>query len=392
MEAVPRMPMLSFELKQSPEYVDFGPVLKQYIRDNYGEDPAQYNKACNDLEQLRQSAVHVSHDFMGCSTLKKYYAQLQFLQGRFPMGEGGEAAIPFTWEDIHLGREITIGDVKFEQACILYNIGALHAILGTMETRQSADGMKVSCTHFQCASWAFEYLRDHFGCSLMSADMSHDLLTFQMNLMLAQAQECILEKSMIDSRKCSITAKVAAQIVEFYRIALRNLETCYSDGLISSRRNKEWKKRMDIKIMFYQCITHYYMGRQAEEQQKAGENLAYYTASREKLNECIKLAKNEGQDIQESLRFTNDVVTAKFTQSKKDNDFVYHEKVPAMDTLAEVKGASLVKGIPFNPNDPEVSGADIFQKLVPMKAHEASSLYRYATVEWSQSVKKMLAC
>jgi len=39
-------------------------------------------------------------------------------------------------------------------------------------------------------------------------------------------------------------------------------------------------------------------------------------------------------------------------------------------------GASLVKGIPFNPNDPEVSGPDIFRKLVPLEAHKASSLYR----------------
>lgn len=29
MEAVPRLPMIAFELKTSPEYVDFGPVLKQ---------------------------------------------------------------------------------------------------------------------------------------------------------------------------------------------------------------------------------------------------------------------------------------------------------------------------------------------------------------------------
>lgn len=29
MEAVPRMPMLSFELKHSPEYVEFGPTLKK---------------------------------------------------------------------------------------------------------------------------------------------------------------------------------------------------------------------------------------------------------------------------------------------------------------------------------------------------------------------------
>ena len=44
--------------------------------------------------------------------------------------------------------------------------------------------MKVSCTHFQCASWAFEYLRDHFGCAAMSLDMSHEVLTFQVSLML----------------------------------------------------------------------------------------------------------------------------------------------------------------------------------------------------------------
>ena len=34
-----------------------------------------------------------------------------------------------------------------------------------------------------------------------------------------------------------------------------------------------------------------------------------------------------------------------------------------------------MKGIAFDPNDPEVSGGDIFKRLVPMEAHEASSLY-----------------
>ncbi|XP_052812230.1 tyrosine-protein phosphatase non-receptor type 23-like isoform X2 [Mya arenaria] len=193
--------------------------------------------------------------------------------------------------------------------------------------------------------------------------------------MLAQAQECILEKSMTDSRKSTITAKVAAQIVDFYNTALKHLETCNQLELISSKQYKEWKKKIDIKMLFYTCITHYYMGRQSEDQQKWGQCLAYYTLALEKLTECEKLAKNESTDIQDSLRFTHDVVGGKHQSAKKDNDFVYHEKVPAADTLPEVKGASLVKGIPFNPNDPEISGPDIFNKLVPMSAHEAASLY-----------------
>ncbi|ESP04237.1 hypothetical protein LOTGIDRAFT_136485 [Lottia gigantea] len=374
MEAVPRLPMLSFDLKHSPEYVEFAPALKQYIQEHYGEDPALYNKACADIEQLRQSAVHVSRDFIGCTTLKKYYAQLQFLQGRFPLGEG-ENSMVFTWEDIQTGREHVIADIKFEQACILYNIGCLHSILGAIDTRQNAEGMKVSCTHFQCAAWAFEHLRDHFGSSAMSTDMAHEMLTFQIQLMLAQGQECILEKSMIDSRKNTITAKVAAQVVEFYKTAIKNLDSCNSESLVNSRSFKEWRKRMEYKVSFYQCIMYYYTGKESEEKSKWGETLAYYTAAHEKLQESMKAAKNEIPEIIDALKFAQDVVAGKYNSAKKDNDFVYHDKVPPLDSLPEIKGASLVKGIPFNPNDPEISGPDIFQKLVPMEAHEASSVY-----------------
>ncbi|BFZ21684.1 hypothetical protein BsWGS_24723 [Bradybaena similaris] len=172
MEALPRLPMLSFDLKHSPEYAEFGPTLKQYIKDHYGEDPAQYSKACTDLEQLRQAAIQVSRDYMGCTTLKKYYTQLEYLQKRFPMGEGGEAAIAFTWEDVQTGRDYVISDIRFEQACILYNIGSLHSLLGVLDTRHNVEGMRVSCTHFQCAAWIFEYLRDNFNTASMSTDMS----------------------------------------------------------------------------------------------------------------------------------------------------------------------------------------------------------------------------
>jgi len=72
-----------------------------------------------------------------------------------------------------------------------------------------------------------------------------------------------------------------------------------------------------------------------------------------------------------------DVVEGKKKAAKNENEFIYHEEVPDKDALPDVKGASLVKGIPFNVNDPEMSGPDIFARLVPMKAHEASSLYRW---------------
>lgn len=40
-----------------------------------------------------------------------------------------------------------------------------------------------------------------------------------------------------------------------------------------------------------------------------------------------------------------------------------------------------MKALPVNPTDPSVTGPDLFAKLVPMAAHEASSLYRFALSE-----------
>jgi len=76
------------------------------------------------------------------------------------------------------------------------------------------------------------------------------------------------------------------------------------------------------------------------------------------------------------LNFVLDVITGKATAAQKDNEFIYHEKVPPVEAIAEtIKGVALVKPIVLKIDDPGVSGPDIFARLVPMEAHEASSLY-----------------
>ena len=96
------------------------------------------------------------------------------------------------------------------------------------------------------------------------------------------------------------------------------------------------------------------------------------------MAEAAKLAKKLDsihKNVAEPLMYASDVINGKLDNAKKENEFIYHEKVPDIDTLPEIKGASLVKGIPFDVSDPEVSGQDIFHRLVPLEAHEASSLY-----------------
>ncbi|KAK7146978.1 hypothetical protein R3I94_009733 [Phoxinus phoxinus] len=372
MEAVPRMPMIWLDLKEAGEF-QFSPTVKQFILKNYGENPDNYNEQLKKLEQLRQSAVNVTRDFEGCSTLRKYFGQLHYIQSRVPLGFGQEAAVPISWTEIFSGKTVTHEDICYEQACILYNLGALHSMLGAMDNRVSEEGMKVSCTHFQCSAGAFTYLRDHFSHNF-SVDMSHQILNLNINLMLGQAQECLLEKSMLDNRKSFLVARISAQVVDYYKEACRALENSETVSMLG-KIQKDWKKLVQMKIYYFAAVAHLHMGKQAEEQQKYGERVAYLQSSLDKLGEAIKMAKGQPDSVQEALRFTMDVIGGKFNSAKKDNDFIYHESVPSLETLTSVKGAPLVKALPVNPTDPSVTGPDIFAKLVPMAAHEASSLY-----------------
>ncbi|KAI5629370.1 protein tyrosine phosphatase-like isoform X1, partial [Silurus asotus] len=351
MEAVPRMPMIWLELKEAGEF-QFSSRVLQFIKRNYGEKPENFSDALRKLEQLRKAVVNIPRDFEGCNTLKKYLGQLHFLQSRVPMAYGQEAASPVTWQ------------VRVEKA-----ICALHSYLGSMDNRVSEDGMKTSCTHFQSAAGAFTHIRDYYN-SNYSSDLIHHALSININLMLGQAQECLLEKTLLDNKKSLITARICAQVSEYYRECIRVLES--SDSLSGK---KEWRKLLCMKISYFSAIKHFHMGKHSEEQQKYGEAVAYFQLSLSRLNDAIKLGKGQPESIHEALKFTMDIIGGKFNSAKKDNDFIYHEPVPELEALAVVKGAPLVKPLPVNLTDPNTTGPDLFSRLVPLAAHESSSVY-----------------
>ncbi|KAM8708760.1 hypothetical protein ACLKA7_015689 [Drosophila subpalustris] len=378
MEAVPRLHMLWFALKSSPEGTSFM-ALKKYIAEFYHEDAEAYSKEVHALETLRNQAMRTTKD--GAPIMKRYYCQLHALQNRFPQ-LAERSIFTFTWKDLYHSTVHEVNDLRFERAAVLFNIAASHTQSGASVTRGDSDGMKMACTHFQAAAWAYNELRERYANVNSGGDfMTNELLVFQQQVSLAQAQECILEKSLIDNRKPHIVAKVTAQIVVYYGAALAALLTGGDDGpvsqVIDSSVYKLWKKYVRFKINYLNCILYLYQGQHAEEQRKMGERVTLYQAAWEKLEEARKESKGlpDQTEINDSLSFTADVVEAKRKNAKNENEFIYHEAVPELSTIAAVQGANLVNGIGFSVTDEEYAGADLFARLVPMKAHEASSMY-----------------
>ncbi|XP_055701901.1 tyrosine-protein phosphatase non-receptor type 23 isoform X2 [Phlebotomus papatasi] len=381
MEAVPRLPMLSFEAKQSHEPTSFS-SLKRYIAEFYHEDPESYAKEFHALESLRNSAVRASHDMDGCSTIKRYYCQLHSLVHRFMSHTGDQISLTFAWKELYSGTATTFTDINHEMAAILYNAGALHTQLGAADARTNEEGMKLVCTHFQCAAWIFGHLRDNYK-NVDMGDLGRHLMFFMQQLSFAQAHECILEKSLTDNRKAATVSTVASLIVNFYTVALGALTTGGDEGIVyetvGSRTFKEWKRYVKFKIAYLTAILYLYQGQQYEEMQKMGERVTLYQAAFDKLEEAKKESKGMAnqEQINEALIFTMDVIEAKRNAAKKENEYIYHEQVPDLATIPPVKVEKklMMNGIGFNPSDPEYVNNDIFHRLVPMEAHEGSSLY-----------------
>lgn len=374
MEGCPKALMINFDLKE-PGSVEnaFEKPLRDYIQEFYHEDPQSYSNEIQQITQLRKSIANVPRDKQGCTMLRKYYTQLHYLQSRFPMGEGGAAAIPFVWYDVYSGEPVVYKDVRYEQACVLFNLGGLYSQLASNEDRMSDESMRTACTHFQSAAGAFQFLKDHFSLNEM-VDMNEDILSLKAAIMLGQALECIMEKSIRDDRNPTLIARIGIQIRDYFKEGIDHLNKPGASEMGSTLK-KLWIKHLNIKTSCYEAIAYTYMSNDADQKEKYGEKVTYLKAASEKINEASKLSKNQSDRVVETVQFIMDVVSNKYTAAVKENDFVYHLSVPALSALEEIKGVNFVKPLPFQHDDASVAGTDIFKKLVPMKAHESSSLY-----------------
>ncbi|VEN48592.1 unnamed protein product [Callosobruchus maculatus] len=111
------------------------------------------------------------------------------------------------------GENNSCNDIRMELMVIMFNIGALHSYLGANESRSNPDGMRLACTHFQCAAWAFQCVKEKYH-QFVDYIAPIEFVHFYQQVCLAQAQECILEKSMLDNRKATIVGKSLLKLIK----------------------------------------------------------------------------------------------------------------------------------------------------------------------------------
>ncbi|CAH8444783.1 unnamed protein product [Dicrocoelium dendriticum] len=385
MECLPRISMVGIPSKKACGPPDLTP-MKECICRNYQLSANEFRDEFAEFLLTRKSACEPSVDYTGLSKLKRYYAQLQLVKGRFGSLTTGSTGVTWKWYGAFTDVPLAKNDMRFEENSILFNIGALHTSLAIREKRSDTDSMKVACTHFQCAAWALDTACDRHSIPDGTEELNSDLLRVLSLLMMAQAQECIVEKSVVDDRPANITGKLTRYLEETYEQVCVHLTQPSLITAPLSKFLKELNRRCQVKKDYYGALAAYFAGSNELTLKKQGTAIAWYQLAQLNINRAEKLAKeikdidvpfplNSGPSLRDNVLFVSGVINQKLTAAIRENDFVYHEAIPCMESLEPIKSACLVKGIPFDHNDPETRGVDIFQRLVPIATLEAASVY-----------------
>ncbi|XP_013873437.1 rhophilin-2 isoform X2 [Austrofundulus limnaeus] len=251
------IPLIALGLKETKE-VDFSTPFKDFIQEHYNEDGRSFEEEIADLMDLRQACRTPARTEAGVELLAKYYSHLPLIENRF-FSPNHQTGIFFTWYDSFTGMPVCQQNISLEKASILFNMAALYSQIGTRSDRQKTEGLEEAISAFQKAAGVLNLLKETFT-HIPSYDMSPAMISMLIRLMLAQAQQCLLEKTVlhgIPNRFCSLikVAQEAAKVSEdFDKIHQSMIQTPVKDKVPLF-----WSTVSLVKTNHYRSMAHYFV-------------------------------------------------------------------------------------------------------------------------------------
>ncbi|CAI5690580.1 unnamed protein product [Oreochromis niloticus] len=371
---------ISVPLKKSSE-VDLVKPLSKFVTSTYpaSEDQGEYLRAVEELNKLRKSALGRPLDKHESSLeiLLRYYDQLCAVEPKFPFSEN-QLCLTFTWKDAFDKGSLFGGSVKlalaslgYEKTCVLFNVAALASQIASEQNLDNDEGLKTSAKYYQLASGAFGHIKDTVLSALNrepTMDISPETVGTLSLIMLAQAQEVFFLKATSDKMKDAVIAKLANQAADFYGDAFKQCQ--YKDNL-----PKEVLPVLAAKHCIMQANAELHQSVLAKQKKRFGEEIA-------RLQHAAELVKTVASRYDEyvSVKDLTDKINRCLTAAKKDNDFIYHDRVPEVKDLEHIGKAALVKPTAITPPLSQ-KFSDLFEKMVPMAVQQSMSIYSQRKAE-----------
>lgn len=309
--------------------------------------------------------------------LSKYYSVLGGMEARFPVSRAPDHVhVTFAWSDAFRPNKRTEqANIHFEKAAILFNIGAAISQQALGCDRRTSTGLRDSAKLFQEAAGAFGVLRDSVSLKIDAprpVDLLPECASMLERLMLAQAQECVLDKAAADGKAAATLARLAKQVAVFYDETSRLL----SAKPLGDHFDKSWQAHAAVKSLLYHLEADLYNAadlRTKDDLRGVANEIAQLKAAQIPLNAAKKEAKAASKDLQENVAEKERAIAERLAKAERENATVYLQRVPAAADLPGVVPAVLVK--PVQPSDLTPAVDNMFRGVVPETTTKALSKY-----------------
>merc|ERR1711974_158320 len=215
--------------------------------------------------------------------------------------------------------------------------------IGATQDLHSEDSMKKAVRLYQQAAGIFEAISVPVSSASTeqkpTPDLSPGSAAALSSVTLAQAQEIVLRKAVIDNKKNVVIAKLAQKTGELYQKCLELMQEESVKSLFC-----DWVSVVTAKHWLYSALAQLHLSLHCKENKLIGEEIARLEIAQTRLNKCKEVSTGE---IKKEMLPIIETVETNLKGAKKDNDFIYFEKVPSADELPVSEGALVVKPTPF---------------------------------------------
>ena len=279
--------------------------------------------------------------------------------------------------------------LAYEKASIIFNISAALSCHAAYQDRNDEVGLKAAFHSFQSSAGMFTYINENF-LHAPSTDLSRETVKTLITLMLAQAQEVFVEKQIVDGKKNGMLAKLIGQAAVLYTQAAEGVQESVAKNIFE----KLWLQVTQIKANYFSSMAQYYQAMADNDANSHGIAIARLQIAEREAKDAIRIASSFPPTVSAASNLSSEsrsslvdmttrhsvTIHEKLAAFNKDNDFIYHQTVPAEASLSVVPKLAAAKAIPVSElyqgqDIQRIIGPDIFQKIVPISVTESASLY-----------------
>ncbi|KAJ7593046.1 BRO1-like domain-containing protein [Mycena floridula] len=358
---------------------------RAWLQANGGAHPDAFRADLNRWQELRKEVVGGTVHISRVEAILKYHAQLTAILTKLPADIQLEVAYaPAFQPDV---VPITLRNLVFERAAVVFNLAALYSQLADAEDRNHIDGIKSAISYYQQASGTMSFLRGVVLQKLVFSpddeqvpeDLSVSVIHSLEWLMLAQAQECFWQKAKLDNYKNGLIARLAANTASLYQQALNTIRD--ASPSVKHVFPAYWLSHIETKSHHFEAVAQYRKSIDELEASNYGLEIARLSQSQIEAKKAYDISRRGkvNLSVTRDAQSILEAVQKRVAQAERDNDLIYHHEVPPATAIPQIGHAAIAQLMvpPGLANPTSILGTNdvILGELLGWGAREAISIY-----------------